>query len=168
MAYFNVREGRYRVSNLHLVKPARIANRLYIEEMYEHRYQKQFGNIVGLAWRLVRKEEGGLRILGFYILIHLAGISNRLGWRRLADRIRAWIPLDRLAEACGALLRAECRFVVTDIGGCGLDIDNERDYDVVQVAFEKWRAAQFERAERLYGELPAQTPPSVADPERAP
>jgi GTP:adenosylcobinamide-phosphate guanylyltransferase len=168
MAYFNVREGRYRVNNLHLVKPARIANRRYIEEMYEHRYQKQFGNIVGLAWRLVRKEEGGLRILAFYTLIHLAGISNRLGWRRLADRIRAWIPLDRLAEACGALLRAECRFVVTDIGGCGLDIDNERDYDVVQVAFEKWRAEQIERADRLYGELPAETPPSVADPERAP
>jgi len=167
MAYFNVREGRYRVSNLHLVKPARIVNRLYIEEMYEHRYQKQFGNIVGVAWTLVRKEEGGLRILGFYILIHLAGISNRLVWRRLADRIRAWIPLDRVAEACSALLRAECRFVVTDLGGCGLDIDNERDYDVVQLAFEKWHAAQVERAERLHGQLPMQSTPKTADSEPA-
>jgi hypothetical protein len=163
MAYFNVREGRYRVSNLHLVKPARITNRLYIEEMYEHRYQKQFGNIVGLAWTLVRKEEGGLRILGFYILIHLAGIANRLGWRSLADRIRAWIPLDRVAEACSSLLRAKCRFVVTDLGGCGLDIDNERDYDVAQLAFEKWHAAQVERAERQYGPLPARS----TDSERA-
>ena len=167
MAYFNVREGRYRVSNLHLVKPARIVNRLYIEEMYEHRYQKQFGNIVGLAWTLVRKEEGGLRILGFYSLIHLAGISNRLGWRRLADWIRAWIPLDRIAEACSSLLRASCRFVVTDVGGCGLDIDNERDYDVAQLAFEKWHAAQVERAERLYGRLPARSIPNTADSERA-
>ncbi len=167
MAYFNVREGRYRVSNLHLVKPARIVNRSYIDEMYEHRYQKQFGVIVGLAWTLVRKEEGGLRILGFYILIHLAGISNRLGWKRLADRIRAWIPLDRIAEAIGSLLRAECRFVVTDVGGCGLDIDNERDYDVVQLAYEKWRAAQVERAERLYGQLPARASQQTVDSERA-
>ncbi len=167
MAYFNVREGRFRVSNLHLVKPARIANRLYIEEMYEHRYQKQFGNIVGLAWTLLKTEEGGLRILGFYILIHLAGISNRLGWRRLADWIRAWIPLDRIAEACSSLLRASCRFVVTDVGGCGLDIDNERDYDVAQLAFEKWHAAQVERAERLYGRLPARSIPNTADSERA-
>jgi hypothetical protein len=149
------------------VKPARIVNRLYIEEMYEHRYQKQFGNIVALAWNLVRKEEGGLRILGFFSLMHLAGISNRIGWSRLADWIRGWIPLDRVAEACSSLLRAECRFVVTDVGGCGLDIDNERDYDVVKLAFEKWKAAQIERAEHLYGPLPALSATTTADTECA-
>ncbi|HXV35734.1 MAG TPA: NTP transferase domain-containing protein, partial [Myxococcota bacterium] len=115
LAYFNLREGRFRVSNLHLVRPARIVNRSYVEEMYEHRYQKQFGNIVGLAVRLMRKEEGGLRILGYYALMHLAGIAHRRGWHWLADRIRAWIPLERVAQACSALLRADFRFAVTDI-----------------------------------------------------
>jgi CTP:molybdopterin cytidylyltransferase MocA len=155
MAYFNLREGRFRVSNLHLVRPARIVNRSYVEEMYEHRYQKQFGTIVGLAARLVRKEEGGLRILRYYILIHLAGFANRRGWRRLADRLRALIPLDRVAEACSLLLRADFRFAVTDIGGCAVDIDNEGDYDVARLAFEPWKTAQLERARRLYGQLPA-------------
>ncbi len=155
MAYFNLCEGRFRVSNLHLVRPARIANRSYIDELYEHRYQKNFGNIVGLAARLVRKEEGGLRILGYYILVHLAGIANRCGWRRLADWIRAWIPLGRVAEACSALLRADFRFAVTDVGGCAVDIDNEGDYDVATRAFESWSAAQLERADRLVGRLPA-------------
>jgi len=155
MAYFNLREGRFRVSNLHLVKPARIANRSYVEEMYEHRYQKQFGNIVGLAMRLVRTEEGGLRILRYYILIHLAGFANRRGWRRLADWLRAWIPLDRVAAAVSSLLRAEFRFAVTEIGGCALDIDKERDYDVAALAFDTWKAAQRERAERYTGGLSA-------------
>ena len=155
MAYFNLCEGRFRVSNLHLVRPARIVNRSYIEEMYEHRYQKNFGNIVGLAARLIRKEEGGLRILRYFILVHLAGIANRRGWRRLADWIRGWIPLDRVAEACSALLRVDFRFTVTDVGGCAVDIDSEDDYDVAMRAFESWRAAQLERADRLYGRLPA-------------
>jgi hypothetical protein len=159
MAYFNLREGRYRTGNLHLVKPARIINRSYIEEMYEHRYQKQFGHIVKLAWNLVKKEEGGLRILGYYLPIHLAGMANRRGWRRLADRFRARVPFEKVERCICSLLRAEFRFVITDVGGCGLDIDNERDYDVANAAFEKWKSAQLERAERLYG-----SPWVVGDP----
>jgi GTP:adenosylcobinamide-phosphate guanylyltransferase len=167
MAYFNLREGRFRVSNLHLVRPARIVNRSYVEELYEHRYQKQFGNIVGLAARMMSKEEGGLRILRYYILAHLAGIANRRGWRRLADWLRAWIPLDCVAEACSALLRADFRFAVTDIGGCALDIDNEGDYDVAKLAFEPWRTAQLERAERLCGRLPATSAAAARESERS-
>jgi CTP:molybdopterin cytidylyltransferase MocA len=165
MAYFNLREGRFRVSNLHLVRPARIINRSYVEELYEHRYQKQFGNFVGLAARLVRKEEGGLRILRYYILAHLAGFANRRGWRRLADWLRAWLSLDRVAEACSALLRADFRFTVTNIGGCAVDIDNEGDYDVAKLAFESWRTAQLERAERLSGRLPATTSATAPESE---
>jgi hypothetical protein len=157
MAYFNLREGRFRTGNLHLVKPVRIINRRYIEEMYEHRYQKQFGHILKLAWTLVKKEEGGLRMLGYYFPIHLAGMSNRLGWRRLADRFRAYVPLENVAQCISSLLRADFQFVITDVGGCGLDIDNERDYDVAAEAFEKWKSAQQQRAEHLYGRLPAST-----------
>jgi hypothetical protein len=157
MAYFNLREGRYRTGNLHLVKPARIINRRYIEEMYEHRYQKQFGHIVKLAWNLVRKEEGGLRILAYYLPIHLAGMSNRRGWSRLADGFRARVPLDAVAGCISSLLGASFTFVVTDVGGCGLDIDNERDFEVAAMSFERWKAEQLERAERLYGRLPVAT-----------
>jgi hypothetical protein len=135
--------------------------------LYEHRYQKQFGNILGLAVRLMRKEEGGLRILRFYILMHIAGIANRRGWRRLADWLRAWIPLDRVAEACSALLRADFRFAVTNIGGCAVDIDNEGDYDVAKLAFEPWRTAQLERAEQLYGRLPATSVAAAGESERS-
>ena len=117
--------------------------------------------------RLVRKEEGGLRILGYYVLIHLAGFANRRGWRRLADLIRGWIPLDRVAKACSALLRADFRFAVTDIGGCAVDIDKEQDYDVAKLAFEPWKTAQLERAERLHGRLPATSAAAAGESERS-
>ena len=42
MAYFNLREGRFRQSNLHLIRPGRVMNRNYVEEMYEHRHQREF------------------------------------------------------------------------------------------------------------------------------
>jgi GTP:adenosylcobinamide-phosphate guanylyltransferase len=159
MAYFNLREGRFRQSNLHLVRPAKLGNRHYVEDLYEHRYQKEFWHIVALAWRLLRSEEGGLRILVYYGLMHLASLADRRGWRRLADWLRRGITLPRVEATCGALLRTGFRFVVTDVGGCAVDIDNEPDYDTAKIRYEDWRKAQRARAESLYGPLPL---PAVA------
>jgi len=154
MAYFNLREGRFRQSNLHLVKPAKLGNRHYVEDMYVHRYQKEFGHVAALAWQLLRSEAGGLRILVYFALMHLAGLADRRGWRRIADRLRRMIALPRVEASCGALLRTGFRFVVTDLGGCAVDIDNEPDYETAKLRFAEWRKAQLARAEALYGPLP--------------
>src|SRR5262245_33899475 len=106
MAYFNLREGRYRQSNLHLVRPARIGNRRYIEEMYRLRFQRRIGPIVALAWRLLRSERGGLAIVFYYCLMHVAGFANRHGFRRAADLVRRCIPMARIERGCGDLLGA--------------------------------------------------------------
>jgi hypothetical protein len=157
VAYFNVREGRFRQSNLHFAKPARIGNRQYIEDMYEHRYQKEFGHIVRLAWTILRSEQGGIRILFLYLLIHLAGVANRHGFRRVANGIRRFVSLSAVARAISSLLRTDYHFAITEIGGCAVDIDQEREYDIAKLRFDEWFAAQAEKAERLLG--PAALPP---------
>ena len=157
MAYFNLREGRVRQSNLHLIRPARIVNRHYIDEMYEHRYQRQFGNILALAWRLLVSERGGFVLLAYYLLMHAASFADRQGWKRIADAIRGWIPTERIERGVSSLLRASFRLVVTEAGGCGVDVDNENDLDAARLRFEEWSAAQRERAAELYG------PPAVSD-----
>jgi len=151
IAYFNVREGRFRQSNLHLAKPARIRNRHYIEDMYEHRYQKEFGHIARLAWTILRSEHGGLQILFLYFLIHTAGIANRHGFHRVADAVRRFVSLAAVERAVGSLLRTDFRFVVTEVGGCAVDVDRESEFDVADRRFDEWSAAQAEKAERLYG-----------------
>jgi len=153
MAYFNLREGRFRQSNLFLVKPARIGNRHYVEEMYEHRYQRQFGQILALAWRLLRSEAGGLRLLFYYALMHLASVADRWGWRRCADFLRRPLPIARVEATLGRLLRTSLRLVVTEVGGCAVDIDNEADYDAAKARFTEWRAVQAARAAHLAREL---------------
>jgi len=150
-ASFNLREGRYRQSNLHFARPARIGNRHYIEDMYEHRYQKEFGNIVKLAGTILRSETGGLRILFLYLLIHLAGVANRNGLRGLANRIRRFVPMASVERSISALLRTRYRFVVTEAGGCAVDIDNDHEYEVASRRFDEWSAAQARKAEQLYG-----------------
>lgn len=159
-AYFNLREFRVRQSNLHLIKPAAIVNRFYVEEMYEHRYQKEWGNIANLFWRLLRTEHGGLRVVAYYSAMHFAGIAHRLGWRAVADFVRRRIPAARIELGCSALLRASFRFVVTDLGGCAMDIDNESEFDAAIERFDEWSALQAERAAMASG-LPAGEPGEV-------
>jgi hypothetical protein len=154
MAYFNLREGRFRQSNLHLVKPAKLGKRQYIEDMYEHRYQRQLGQVLGLAWRIFTDRGGGVRVLFYYGLMHLAGVLDRSGVRRLADAVRRSIALERVERACGALLRASFRFVVTDVGGCALDVDNEHDLDIARLRFADWERELARSADSLHGPLP--------------
>lgn len=159
MAYFNLREGRFRQSNLHVIRPGRIVNRHIIEEMYEHRYQREFGNMISLAWRLLWSERGGGVITGTYVLMHLASIADRRGWKRIADRLRHWIPSARIEWGVSSLLRSPFRLVVTEAGGCGVDVDNEHDLAVARGKFARWTAEQRERAAALYGPLPLSAGP---------
>jgi CTP:molybdopterin cytidylyltransferase MocA len=161
MAYFNVREGRYRQNNLHLLRPGRLLNRHYIQDMYEHRYQRQLWPIVGLAWRLLRSHRGGVATLGYYLLLQLASLADRSGYRRLADRVRAHIPLPRLEQGVSALLGCRYRFVVTELGGAAVDIDNEHDYDAARERFDEWLHGQRAQAEELVGRV--SLPPVAED-----
>lgn len=154
MAYFNLREGRFRQSNLHLVKPAKLGKRHYVEDMYEHRYQRQLGQALALAWRILTDQGGGARVLFYYALMHLAGLFDRHGMRRLADGVRRFIAVPRVERACGALLRGSFRFVVTGIGGCALDVDNEHDLDVARQRFDEWQRELLRVAEAQQGPLP--------------
>ena len=153
MAYFNLREGRFRQSNLHLVKPALLGNRHYVEEMYEHRYQKQIGNIISLAWRIFWRKGGGAKLVGYYAIIHAAAVADRWGWQRLADLLRHWMSTSKVEEALGGLLQTRFRFVTTEVGGCAVDIDNEEDYETANLRYREWRRQQEETAERLHGPL---------------
>jgi hypothetical protein len=157
MAYFNVRQGRVRQSNLHLVKPAKLGHRHYVEDMYRHRYQRELGHVLALAWRLMTSAGGGFAVLASFALVHLAGLLDRRGFRRTADRLRSRLDLDRIAGYCGRLLDTDFRFVVTEGGGCAVDVDNEEDLDTARERYAEWRAAQEERVASLYGrlELPA-------------
>ena len=122
-----------------------------IEEMYEHRHQKNFWNMVSLGSRVLWNRGGGVRTVFLYALLHVGGLMDRWGFRRSADWFRRLSTLDRTSRAVGALLQTRFRFVVTEAGGCAIDIDTEEEYDAAQARFEEWASAQASRAKALYG-----------------
>jgi GTP:adenosylcobinamide-phosphate guanylyltransferase len=142
MAYFNIAEGRYRQNNLHLVRPLRFGNRHYIQDMYENRYQKEFGNMVRLGLRILRREYRHFWVLFYYLLIHLAGVLDRRGHERLARRLRARIPLATLERGLSGLLKTRFRAAVTLLGGAAVDVDNEVDLEAADKMFHRWKEMQ--------------------------
>ena len=152
MASFNLAQGRFRQNNLHLVRPLRMGNRHYIQDMYENRYQKELGSMLRLAGRIVRKEFRHLWVLFYYLLMHLAAVLDRRGYARAADRVRSWVSLDTVERGVGALLQTRFRCVVTGLGGAALDVDNDADLDVVDKNLERWKAMQTRSARRTLEE----------------
>ena len=150
-AFFNIRDGRLRQSNLHLARPGRMGKRQHIEDMYEHRHQREWADMLGLAWRLLVSERAGLQVVYFFMLLHLAGLADRWRLRGLADRLRSPITLARVEGIISRLLDTRFGFVLTEVGGSAIDVDTEAEYDAVRERFEEWRAVQAERAEQLYG-----------------
>ena len=142
MAFFNLREGRFRQNNLHWVRPLCMGNRHYVDEMYENRYQKELGSQLRLAWRVIRREWRNLWVLGIYFMIHLAGVLHRRGHLAAADRVRAFAPLATIERASSALLRTRFRTVTTELGGAAIDVDNDADLEVVEKMLERWKALQ--------------------------
>jgi GTP:adenosylcobinamide-phosphate guanylyltransferase len=146
MAYFNLREGRFRQNNLHFVRALRMGNRHYIEDMYENRYQQEIASQVALAWRVLRKEWRNLWVLGCYVLIHVAGVLHRRGHARASDVVRSWVPIAMIDRAASALLRTRFTTVTTELGGAAIDVDNEADLEVVEKMLERWKAMQARHA----------------------
>lgn len=146
MAYFNLREGRFRQNNLHFVRALRMGNRSYIEDMYENRYQKEIASQVALAWTVLRKEWRNLWVLGCYALIHIAGVLHRRGHARASDLVRSWVTIAAIERAASALLRTRFVTVTTELGGAAIDVDNEADLEVVEKMLERWKAMQARNA----------------------
>jgi GTP:adenosylcobinamide-phosphate guanylyltransferase len=142
MACFNLAEGRFRQNNLHYVRPLRMGNRPYIQDVYETRYQKEFGNMLRLGWRILRREYRNLWVVFFYLLMHIAALLDRRGHRRAADRVRKWVPLATVERGVGCLLRTRVRFVFTSYGGAALDIDNDADFDAAEKMLPAWKEMQ--------------------------
>lgn len=156
VAYFNTRDGRFRQNNLHYARPARIGRLDRIEEMYELRHQRRFWNMFTLALRLLAARVGGFKIAILFGVMHVAGIVDRYGLTRLARLLACAVTLEINRSTIARLLGTRFAFVITESGGCGLDIDTEQEYEAVRGRFDEWSTILRARALALHGPLPEQ------------
>jgi len=148
-AYFCFRDTRERQNNLHLIRVLRVFNRDLIQTMYRFRYQQRWRNILRLGWRILRLRELTPRILVRFVLLHASRILDRRqggvrGW--LQGRVRRRLNKPEMQQDLSRILKARFGTAVTTYGGAALDVDNERDYQVIKRRYRDWMAYQEELA----------------------
>ncbi|MBW2416831.1 MAG: hypothetical protein JRG76_20225 [Deltaproteobacteria bacterium] len=78
-----------------------------------------------------------------YLLMHLAGVLDRRGYRPASDWVRSFVSLRTVERGIGAMLRTRFATVETAFGGAALD--------VVDKMIEPWKAMQVRNARLAAG-----------------
>jgi GTP:adenosylcobinamide-phosphate guanylyltransferase len=140
-AYFCFRDSRERQNNLHMIRVLRVFNRQLIQKMYQFRYQQRWKNILQLGRELLREPEVTPRVVFKFVLLHLCRLLDRLAWRPLAKVqlfLRRFLVKEVMQEDLSRILKSRFGSAVTSFGGAALDVDNERDFQVIKHRYRDW------------------------------
>jgi GTP:adenosylcobinamide-phosphate guanylyltransferase len=138
MAYLHLKEQRYRINNLHLVKPIRIGNRHYVQQMYHYRYQRNFKNVVLFGWKIIGKDKKSR--YRYYIGLLLGLFFSWMNIKPLVRFFRAWVPKKGLEECISNIMDTRFMGLESPLPGAALDIDNAQDYEAIKLRLHDWQA----------------------------
>lgn len=137
MAYLHLKETRYRINNLHLVKPIRIENRQYVQQMYQYRYQRNIKNIFLFSLSIFGKNRpGGFRL---FFALQLALFFSTLNMTAFAEFFRRQAPKAEVEYYISSFMKTRFAGIDVPFPGAALDIDNNKDFETMQVRFDEWR-----------------------------
>ena len=141
LAVLPFKENKYRVNNLHLVKPFKIANRFRLQDMYELRYQQKLRNIFTMFIRLIRLK--GIKDAAFFYLLILSTLFfSKIGFREVSVKISSFLTLTKVTGIVDRILGTRMSVAETTYGGAALDIDNKTDFNIINEKFEDWMEYQ--------------------------
>lgn len=138
MTYLNVEERRYRINNLHLVRPLKIGNRHYVNQMYQYRYQRNIKNMLLFGLEIIGKDKQ--KRYKYYIGLLLAMFFSWLNIQPLVRYFRSWVPKEGLEACISSIMKTRFLGLESPLPGSTLDIDNARDYEAIQLRFKEWRS----------------------------
>ncbi len=137
--YLHLREGNFRLNNLHVIKPFKVENREYLERLYQRRHQKSLMNIVKTFWDFAVTQRMGLAPVLLFLVMELAVFCRHIGFESGVKLLRKVSTDAALSKYASRLLKARVAIVTTTIGGGAADIDSEEDYAAVRQRLDEWR-----------------------------
>lgn len=138
MTYLHVADAALRLNNLHLIRPFKVANRAYIEEIYQFRYQKEFFNFLAVVFDILRTKGFGLRPVYLYVMLQLSVLFSAVGFKRGLKLSSARVAREDMTNYASIILRAKVLIIETTGGGCAVDVDSEDDYHTIGQRFDEY------------------------------
>ena len=137
MAYLHMKEKRYRINNLHLVKPVQIKNRHLIQTMYRYRYQRNLFNVFLFTLKLIGKDKRNR--WRYHIGLSLGLMASWLKIPALIRFCRSLVPKKGLEQVISSIMATRFVSLSTPFPGATLDIDNARDFETIKQRFTEWQ-----------------------------
>ncbi len=137
MAYLHLKEKNCRINNLHLVRPVKIRNRHYIQQMYQFRYLRNLKNVVLFGIELIGKDK--IVRYRYYIGLMLGLILSRLKLEFLNNWVRALVPKKELETCISSIMNTRFTGLEVPFPGAAMDIDNVKDFEAIKVQFKNWK-----------------------------
>jgi hypothetical protein len=143
--YFCFHDSRERQNNLHMIRVFRVFNRQLIQKMYQFRYQQRWKNILQLGWQLLREPAVTPRVVAKFVLLHLCRLLDRRTWRPLAKVqrfLRRFLVKAEMQADLSRVIMTRFGSALTTLGGAALDVDNERDFQIIKNRYRDWMEHQ--------------------------
>ena len=140
--YLHLREGNFRLNNLHVIKPFKVENRVYLEKLYQRRHQRSLMNIVKTFYDFAVTQRMGLMPVLLFLVMELAVLCRHLSFESGVNLLRKISTEQALSDYASRLLKARVGIVPTTLGGGAADIDSEEDYATVLQRREEWCGEQ--------------------------
>ena len=136
--YLHLKEGNFRLNNLHHIKPFQVHNRQFIAKMYTRRHQSNLLNIIKTLYDFLITERMGAGPVFFFVYLEMLVLMKHMGFEKILNLGRRYAPMEKVAAYTSKLLQAKVVIVETTIGGCATDIDSDEDYAAVESRYEEW------------------------------
>jgi len=127
-----------RLANIYVGRPRTLLHQEFLQTGFDHRKAEKWKNVVALAWHFLRQPRGWEAA---WITLRLQATlmaSRRRG--RIYERMRRGNRVERIESVCSSVLGGAVRMVITPYAGLSLDVDNEKDFEVLSERFEDWSA----------------------------
>lgn len=140
--FLHLVEGNFRLNNLHVIKPFKVDNRIYLERLYQRRHQKSLMNIVATFYDFAITEKMGFMPVGTFLLMEFCVLFRHLGLESMVNLLRRFSSKATLSRYAGRLLKAKVEIVCTTVGGSAADIDSDEDLLAIEQRFHEWKCEE--------------------------